>query len=171
MSRDLGPVRLVEPRGAAWAERFAAVSALVGATLRDAHVEHIGSTAVPDFPAKDAVDVLVGVAGAVEEAVSALQRAGLQLDGIRPGHAWMWAEVDLRSEDASGGAVAHVVPHGGEMWVARLAFRDILRRDARARADYLAAKRAAASDNADWRAYTRAKHATVVRLLGSRRSG
>jgi dephospho-CoA kinase len=61
--------------------------------------------------------------------------------------------------------VIHVVETDRRQWVRRIAFRDLLRRDADARAEYLQTKRATEAQTSDWNAYTQAKTATVHRLL------
>ncbi|OLT16791.1 hypothetical protein BJF80_05645 [Serinicoccus sp. CUA-874] len=59
----------------------------------------------------------------------------------------------------------HVVETGGRQWRRRIAFRDLLRRDANARAVYLQTKRAAEAETSGWDDYTHAKTETVHRLL------
>lgn len=76
-------MELVESRPAEWAQRFQRLGEelreLLGAEVS---IEHIGSTAVPDLPSKDVVDVLVGVApGHVLSAGDRLVEGGFILEG------------------------------------------------------------------------------------------
>lgn len=159
---DAERVVLVESRPAEWAERFRRLAQelrqLVGAEIT---IEHIGSTAVPDLPSKDVVDVLVGVArGRVPSVGHHLAQEGFLLEGQREGHAWV-----TRREAGRRVCVIHIVETDSRQWARRIAFRDLLRRDADARAEYLEAKRTAEAETSDWNAYTQAKTATVHRLL------
>ncbi|PYF98365.1 dephospho-CoA kinase [Georgenia satyanarayanai] len=155
-------VRLVPSRHEEWHLRYTGMAGRLAVLLPGAHVEHIGSTAVPGLPAKDVVDVLVGVDAAdVVEAAHRLRAAGLDLEGERAHHCWLSAP-DRRSRDY----VVHVVEHGGRPWTRRLAFRDLLRRDADARGRYLRVKEAAARESQGWDDYTQAKSPVVAELLG-----
>ncbi|MFK5691395.1 GrpB family protein [Ornithinimicrobium sp. LYQ92] len=158
-------MELVECRPVEWAQRFQGlvgeVRKLVGDEVR---IEHIGSTAVPDLPSKDVVDVLVGVApGHVASVGNRLLVGGFVLEGQREGHEWL-----TRRKSGRRVCVIHVVESDSRQWLRRIAFRDLLRRDADARAEYLQTKRAAQAETSGWNDYTHAKTATVHRLLRTR---
>ncbi|WP_413451868.1 GrpB family protein [Georgenia phoenicis] len=154
-------VTLVPSRHEEWRLRYAELARRLSALLPAARLEHIGSTAVPDLPAKDVVDVLVGVDTADVVAVARRLRAeGLDLEGELAHHCWL-SLPDRRSRTF----VVHVVEHGGRAWARRIAFRDLLRSDADARERYLRVKRAAAREAAGWDDYTRAKSEVVAELL------
>ncbi|MDK1329015.1 GrpB family protein [Arthrobacter sp. zg-Y1143] len=55
------PVVLVPSRYSEWVAMPAEMAVRIRRQVPDAQVEHIGSTSVPDLPAKDVVDLLVGV--------------------------------------------------------------------------------------------------------------
>lgn len=155
-------VTLVDSRYEEWARRFAGMAALFAPVVPGADIEHIGSTAVPDLPAKDVVDLLVGVeaADAVVPTARLLQAAGFDLEGEREHHSW------LSAPDRHHRAyVLHVVARGSRSWNRRLAFRDLLRADAGARQRYLRVKEEAARSAQSWDDYTRAKSAVVEALL------
>lgn len=155
------PVILVPSRFAEWADRYSSVTVTIAKVLPAARVEHIGSTAIPELPAKDVVDVLVGVdAVHLQDAADALAAAGFDLEGSKPGHCWLSAPDRSRRE-----CVVHVVVSDSSEWEARIAFRDLLRSDPGARAEYLATKVAAAAAALGWADYTAAKYPTVSRLL------
>lgn len=144
---DTERVELVESRPAEWAQRFQRLGRelreLVGA---DVSIEHIGSTAVPDLPSKDVVDILVGVApGSVPSVRNSLVQGGFILDGQCDGHAWL-----TRRKSGRRVCVIHVVENDSERWARRIAFRDLLRKDADARAEYLRTKRAAEAETSNW---------------------
>ncbi|WP_324649827.1 GrpB family protein [Georgenia sp. H159] len=154
-------VSLVPSQDEEWARRFATLASWLGSVVPGARLEHIGSTAVPDLPAKDVVDVLVGVDGpAVAPTARLLAAAGLDLEGELAHHCW------LSSPDRHDRAyVVHVVEHGGRAWNRRVAFRDLLRRDDSARRVYLDAKQHAARTTQGWDEYTRSKAVVVAGLL------
>ena len=158
-------VVLVPSRHAEWARMAAAMAGRIRGLVPDAQVEHIGSTAVPGLPAKDVVDLLIGVAAdRIPDTVAQLAAAGFDLEGERPGHAWLsWPSRSARTH------VLHVVETGGTAWTRRVAFRDLLRRNPQARERYLAAKRAAAAGSAGWDDYTQAKTPVVSELLAGLR--
>lgn len=130
--------------------------------LPSASIEHIGSTAVDGMIAKDVVDVLVGVApDGVSDSVRVLLDAGFDCEGQRSGHAWCsWPSRRSRS------SVIHVVDFDGAQWRARLAFRDVLRREADARDLYVRVKKNAAVQANGWGDYTAAKADVVREILG-----
>ncbi|MGQ7313496.1 GrpB family protein [Microbacterium arabinogalactanolyticum] len=156
-------IELVGRRDTELRARYSALEARVHAVLPDAGIEHIGSTSVPGFVAKDVVDVLVGVrSGEIAEAADALRDDGMDLEGIRAGHAWL----SLPSHSARD-AVVHVVERGGAQWRDRVDFRDLLTTSADARASYLAIKRQLAEETTSWGSYT-ARKAPIVRALLAR---
>lgn len=77
--------------------------------IAHACVEHIGSTAIPGLPAKDVVDVMVGVeADALAGTAQLLAAAGYDLEGALPHHFWLsWPSREDRQ------AVVHLLEHGG----------------------------------------------------------
>lgn len=155
-------MELVQSRPAEWAQRFQGLARelreLVGLEVS---IEHIGSTAVPDLPSKDVVDILVAVTpGHVPSVGDSLVEGGFILEGQREGHTWL-----TRRESGRRVCVIHVVETESRQWVRRIAFRDLLRRDADARAEYLQTKRAAETGTSNWNDYTQAKTETVHRLL------
>ena len=155
------PVVLVPSRHAEWAGMAEAMAVRIRGQVPNAQVEHIGSTAVPGLPAKDVVDLLVGVTpDRILDTAGQLAAAGFDNEGGRPGHCWL--SYPAR---ASRAYVLHVVEFGGTPWRRRVAFRDLLRRDPRARARYLAAKQAAAGSAGGWDDYTQSKTPVVAELL------
>lgn len=160
---DAERVELVESRPAEWAQRYQGlVKELRELVGTEVIIEHIGSTAVPELPSKDVVDVLVGVApGHVSGVGDRLVEGGFIQEGQRDGHAWL-----TRRRSGRRVCVIHVVETDSRQSARRIAFRDLLRRDPDARAEYLQTKRLAEAETSDWNGYTHAKTATVHRLLG-----
>lgn len=151
----------VPPKPGEWARRFTIASGAVARALPHVRVEHIGSTAVPDLPAKDVVDVLVGTPpGGVRHAASLLVDECFDRESTRDHHCWLaWPNRSTRA------VVVHVVELDSPSWTRRLAFRDLLRRDPEARHRYLEVKREAAVPGDGWAHYTQRKAAIVARLL------
>jgi dephospho-CoA kinase len=138
------------------------------AKLRDAlgglahDVQHIGSTSLPGLPAEDVLDLQVGVrrlTDADEEAfVTALRRRGFARvesvvadtphpDGADPGR---WSKRFFAAMDPGRAANVHVREIGSPGWEFALAFRDWLRADPAALAEYAALKRRLAATTAEY---------------------
>jgi dephospho-CoA kinase len=147
---------VVTPRGD-WASRGARLVAKVAHALRDVaavtEVEHIGSTSVPDLPAKDVLDLQVGVRElAVADAPEfreAMRGAGLvpfdDITGDTPhptgADADGWRKRVHGSTDPKEIAHVHVRETGSPAWRFTLLFRDWLVHEASEREGYAAEKR------------------------------
>jgi dephospho-CoA kinase len=154
----LGAPRIVgpDPRWRAEGERLRArVAAAAGELGRG--VAHIGSTSVPGLPAKDVIDLQLGVASLADaDAVrDALQDAGfpwrpdIDHDNPKPPGAPLWPKRFHGSADPGRPVHLHVREVGSPGWRYALLLRDWLRADAGARAEYLALKREVADRCAD----------------------
>ncbi|MCW4464104.1 GrpB family protein [Glutamicibacter sp. MNS18] len=154
-------VQLVASRYDQWAELAAGMISRIGVALPHSRCEHIGSTSVPDLPAKDVVDILVGVnATEIRDAAARLRSLGFDLEGDLSHHCWLsWPSRNARDY------VIHVVESGGRPWTRRIVFRDLLRRDQDARSEYLATKINSAAVSGNWDDYTQSKTSVVARLL------
>jgi dephospho-CoA kinase len=150
-----GPPVLADP-GPGWAARgeriVARIARAAGAVGRG--TAHIGSTAVPGLPAKDVTDVQLAVRSLadVDGIVEPLAAAGLILvpeitrDNPKPGVPAAWAKRYFGGADPGQRVHLHVREHGSPGWRYALLFRDWLRADAQACAEYLQVKRAAAAE-------------------------
>lgn len=156
-----------------WANRGARVSARVAAALagRGVVVAHIGSTAVPGLLAKDVVDLQVGVrrlADADEPGFEAALNAAGYLrtvanvqDHPHPAGAdpTGWAKRYYGGQDPGCVVHLHVREIGSPGYLFALAFRDWLRAEPGARADYTAHKLHLAERYAATSDYAQAKEA------------
>jgi GrpB-like predicted nucleotidyltransferase (UPF0157 family) len=148
----------VVPYDAAWPEMFAAERDRLADALGEVavRIDHVGSTAVPGLAAKPWIDIQVGVLAmrpwdAYRDPLLAL------------GYAHHPDDLDHEFFDRRPYHV-HVCAVGGD-WARRtLAFRDLLRRDPAARADYQAEKLRLAAEHDDVLAYTEAKTPVIRRL-------
>jgi GrpB-like predicted nucleotidyltransferase (UPF0157 family) len=129
-------------------------------------VEHVGGTSVPGLRAKPILDIAAGLKrGAQIEALQArLVAAGYIYagDGGDDGGRLFVLESapDVRTLHL------HVVDHGGRQWRNYLAFRDFMRHDGEARADYERLKLSLAERFAgDRKAYTAAKQDFIGGIL------
>lgn len=132
-------------------------------------VEHIGSTAVPGLSAKPVIDLMVGVADhrRFDKIRAALEAVGYLWDPGAERHeparkVFRKGPLDprqLRSRHL------HVTLMGGDYWRRILAFRDHLRRDPVAAAEYAAVKaQLLQTCGDDLSAYTRGKHEVVKKI-------
>ncbi|EQD81479.1 dephospho-CoA kinase [Saccharopolyspora erythraea NRRL 2338] len=160
---------LVEP-DPEWPRTARRLLARVERAAGDAVVraDHVGSTSVPDLPAKDVVDLQLTVRSmaAADGLAEPLARAGFpvvpEIRGDNPHPVapapGQWAKRVHVSADPGRYANLHVRVAGGPGWRYALLFRDWLRADDDAREEYLRIKREAAqrhASNPD--AYTEAK--------------
>ena len=160
------PIQLVD-HDLAWPDMFVAErEALLGVIGRylSGPIEHVGSTAVPGLRAKPIIDIMAGVKSLDTS------RGAIELLTALDYHYWPYrADVmhwfckpspDHRTHHL------HLVPFGSPLWRERLAFRDRLRKDPAARAEYSALKDSLALRFPhDREAYTEAKGELVRRLV------
>ena len=123
-----------------------------------ADVQHVGSTAVPDLPAKPILDIAAGVPTLeiIPELIELLPSIGYIYRGDQGddgGHLFVKeSDPDVRTVHL------HVVVHGGRQWRNYLRFRDLLRQDSDLRRAYASLKQQlGVRFAADRRAYTAAK--------------
>jgi GrpB-like predicted nucleotidyltransferase (UPF0157 family) len=164
------PPRVV-PHDPAWQAAYALEARVIARALAQLphEVEHIGSTAVPGLPAKPVIDVMVGVAnyerfGEIREALDAV--------------GYVWDPTAERDEPARKvfrkgppdprqlrSHHLHLTIKGSNYWRRILAFRDQLRRDPAAAAEYAEVKvETLQTCGGDSRAYTRGKHDVVKKI-------
>lgn len=114
---------------------------------------------MPGLAAKPIVDIMVTVDDADDDDafLPALEQAGYKLRVLEPGHRmFRTPELDVH---------IHLWPAGGEDEARHLAFRDRLRRDEDARAEYERLKRDLAGQFRDMNHYARAKGALIAAIL------
>lgn len=134
------PIELVD-YDPTWPAKFTAERTLLLGSLQPwlfGPIEHIGSTAIPGLRAKPVIDIMVGVESllASKSAIPVLEDLGYQYWAYKTDvmH-WLCKPSDeVRTHHL------HLVPFNSELWRARLAFRDFLRRDAATAARYQALK-------------------------------
>jgi dephospho-CoA kinase len=175
---ESGPVALVPPdprwgdQGRRLVERLRFVCG-----HRAVSVEHIGSTAVAGLAAKDVIDLQVevaspGDAGQLEPLLTAAgfpRHRGVDGDPPRaeldPDPAQYWKHLH-HSADPGRPANVHVRVSGSTAARATVALRDLLRTDARSRAEYENDKRRLAAQHGDdVDAYAEAKTPFLVPLV------
>jgi dephospho-CoA kinase len=154
-----------------WPAQAARLAARIEDALgeRSVRVEHIGSTSVPDLPAKDAIDLQVGVASLADADdpgfVAELTGRGfvrvpdITTDTPLPESATpeRWGKRFYGSMDPGRVANLHVREIGSPGWVFALQFRDWLRAEPGARHRYASLKRALAAGAPGPDEYTEAK--------------
>lgn len=160
-----GKVRVV-PSNPRWPATFERVRARLRGALPDSvvDIQHIGSTAVPDLPAKPILDIALGVRpGAdVEPIGQALEALGLIFRG-RAEDGTLDLNYGLEHPARHRLMNAHLVTYDGEQWRAYLAFRDKLRADPGARERYAELKATLAAEvGHDRKAYVAGKTAFIT---------
>ena len=160
------PIELVD-YDPTWPAKFDAEQKVLLSALRPwlfGPVEHVGSTAILGLRAKPVIDIMVAV-----ETLSLSRDAIVVLEGLGY-HYWPY-KADLmhwlcKPSDDFRTHHLHLVPWGSALWKARLAFRDHLRTNASAAADYVALKdELARKYRNDREAYTEGKTSFVERIV------
>lgn len=137
----------------------------LGQRIRTAH--HIGSTSVPGLPAKDVLDLQLGVdtltdadqvADALREA-GFPRRAGITTDNAKPDDPdpARWAKRFHASADPGRSVNVHLRVVGGPGWRFALAFRDWLRAEGDLRDEYTEVKRVQVATAGSSRVYAEGK--------------
>ncbi len=150
-------VQIVDPEPALWPAEQGAAGAALRAALgeRALSIHFIGSTAVPGLPAKDRIDVQVGVAALDDPELGAgLARGGFGLleridhDHLPPGarQPGQWAKRLAKGPSELGPLNVHLRVLGAENFRYALRFRDYLRAHPAVAAAYAAVKRALAAE-------------------------
>jgi len=164
----------IVPYDARWVDQFVRergeIRECVDASIPLA-IEHFGSTAIPDMPAKPIIDILVGADRRHWPAiVQALTRIGyLHWEG-NPDADREFLVKGMPPFGARRTHQVHICEVGGSLWE-RLRFRDYLRHHAEDRLAYADLKhRLAAAHPDDREAYTRGKDAFVAAIMERARS-
>lgn len=153
-----------------WPAKFSVERARLHTVLgAETPIEHIGSTSIEGLEAKPIIDILVGSGSSRDEAriLGLLLGLGYVEEGARPGHRWLcWPAPEHRT------FIIHLVPFAGDIWHARLTFRDRLRQFPELRRAYADLKRGLAKTHADdLNAYTAAKFSFVHGVVINAASG
>lgn len=133
----------------------------VGRRVR--RIEHVGSTAIPDVPAKPVLDLLVGV-DELEAASSCIEPLAVIGYRHRGEHGIPGRRYFVKGSPRTHHL--HLVELGGEFWRSMLGFRNLLTGDPSSARAYAEAKRILADRfPRDRKAYQREKDAVIERLL------
>ncbi|ETX02312.1 MAG: hypothetical protein ETSY1_04020 [Candidatus Entotheonella factor] len=133
-----------------------------------AGLQHVGSTAVPDLPAKPIIDIAAGICtpDVVPELLELMPTIGYLYcgDGTNGGHLFVKeSSPDVRTIHV------HVVEHNGTQWRNYLLFRNLLRQDPDIRRQYAALKQELGERFCDDRpSYTASKHDFIWGILEAR---
>src|SRR5712691_10551153 len=164
------PVDVV-PYDGNWPALFDADRVLLLKVLRPwlvGPIEHVGSTAVPDLPAKPIIDIMVAVASleASRDALPALLESGYVYAPYRADVMHWFCKPSFAERTHH----LHLVPFRSLVWDERLGFRDCLRSDPAVAHEYAALKyHLAEIHHLDREAYTDAKGAFIARVLATLR--
>ena len=127
-------------------------------------IEHIGSTAVANLPAKPVIDIMAPVRSLQ------LSRPAIEAAAAL-GYVYHPYKSDVmhwfcKPSPAHRTHHLHLVPHESELWHRQLAFRDALRRDQSLAAEYANLKMSLSERfRLDREAYTEAKVPFIERVL------
>jgi GrpB-like predicted nucleotidyltransferase (UPF0157 family) len=160
------PVEVV-PYDDSWPNQFEAERVLLESALRKwlmGPIEHIGSTSIPSLPAKPVIDIMAPVRtlDASLPAIEALSSLDYMYYPYKPEsmHWFCKPSPSYRTHHL------HLIPHKGNLWNERLAFRDALRQNSMLASDYARLKLQLATQfRFDREAYTEAKSPFVLRVL------
>ncbi len=129
-------------------------------------IQHVGSTAVPDLPAKPILDLAASVmnSNAVPEIIQRLSAIGYIYrgdGGDEGGHLFIFeSSPDVRTVHL------HVVSHNGTQWKNYIRFRNLLCQQHNIRCRYAELKRMLEKRySSDRKSYTDAKHDFIQEVL------
>ena len=156
------------PHSREWLETFAAerdrLTAALGSRLL--HIEHVGSTSVPDLLAKPVVDIAVAVGSATEAdfCIEPLQALGYEYRGLHGDDERRRYYVLEREGRRVAQIHLWIVPAAG--WDRMLRFREVLRVNAAVREAY-AREKLRIAEKVDWdkAAYSLAKGTFIESIL------
>jgi GrpB-like predicted nucleotidyltransferase (UPF0157 family) len=151
-----------------WQSAFEQLAAQLRGVLTGlrASVEHVGSTAVPGLAAKPIIDIAIGIRGGagIDHVIGAVEPLGYIYRGDAGSDGGHLFVLDDQPDHRI--AHLHVVSAEDPQWQRYLAFRDLLRQDPLARADYENLKRQLAIQfPEDRKAYTAAKKSFISAQL------
>jgi GrpB-like predicted nucleotidyltransferase (UPF0157 family) len=162
-----GTVKLVNSCHDEWAQLFEIEKHLLFETFgnRIIAIEHVGSTAIPEVPAKPLIDMDVAVSSLsdeyIEEFVAPLEKLGYHYMHKFPDrHFFAKGPEEQRTHHLN-----LVELNNGE-WRNTLLFRDYMRRNKHAREEYAALKKKLAEQFSEDRAsYTKAKEEFIQKII------
>jgi GrpB-like predicted nucleotidyltransferase (UPF0157 family) len=155
------PTLVIAPYSPEWPREFERERDALLATLAPlpVHIEHIGSTSVPGMSAKPIIDIMLGAPSLadIESRMPLIEQLGYEhlpeMLQLMPDNRFFAKPGSLPRRFH-----LHTVEFDGEFWRDHIAFRDVLRRDTKLAADYVALKsRLAAKYKLQPKRYTDAK--------------
>jgi GrpB-like predicted nucleotidyltransferase (UPF0157 family) len=163
-----GTVKLVKAHEE-WPRLYELEKELLLRTLGDLAVaiEHVGSTAIPNVPAKPIIDIRIAVSSLdsshIEKFVEPLTRLGyFYMHAFENRHFFAKGPEEKRTHHVS------LVKFGSEEgWEDSILFRDFLRNNTRCREEYSTLKEKLAQQFAeDRKSYTKAKEEFIEKVVG-----
>lgn len=160
-----GEIR-IERYNPVWPKKFLVEKKLIEETIGpwiDGGIHHVGSTAVPDLPAKPIVDIQVGVKNLkdAKACIPLLESIGYCYYPYRPYMHWFCKPSPLHRE-----LHVQLMEPTHPQWNARLAFRDYLRTHPETAKEYAMLKEKLAEKFRDDReAYTEAKGTFIESVM------
>ena len=164
------PLAVVDPVASWPAQAARLVARLADAlTPRVVRVDHVGSTSVPNLPAKDVIDLQIGVtsladaddpgfvADLTERGFVRLPEISADRSHTSDGDPAQWAKRFHASMDPGRAANVHIREVGSAGWLFALQFRDWLRANPSARHRYASLKQALAAGAPNAAEYAEAK--------------
>ena len=134
-------------------------------TSKTVAIEHVGSTAIPDIPAKPILDIAIAIpdVGAICEYIEKLKQIGYEYWGdIFGGGVYTFA----KGPDSCRTHYVHIVALDSPQWEGYLLFRDYLRGHEEARKEYAMLKSTLAEKyESDRKAYTQGKHEFIRHIV------
>lgn len=128
-------------------------------------IEHIGSTAIPDVPAKPIIDMAVGVRtlATAQRMTRTFARLGYEHRGKQGARG---RELFVKGPEQRRTHHAHVTRYGSTFWRDHLHFRDYLRTQKRAAVQYTRLKRGLAAKHPNSRRdYTKGKAKFIAKII------
>lgn len=147
-----------------WSERFEREAERIEDSVGDTvvRIEHVGSTSVPELPAKPIIDIGITISNTccIRDQIESLESNGYQFGAERDD--WLQFHRWDNGQQFNIG----VCSHASDRWRRSLVFREYLRDHPDARDEYAAVKHEAAAEYPrDAPAYNDAKSATIKAIV------
>jgi len=149
-----------------WIHEFLAEEQRICSTTKfELAIEHIGSTSIPNMPAKSTIDILIGAASPakLDDVLIILNDSGYVLEGRRNNNKHSWLSYPTPEKRKF---IIHLTVREDDEWKRRINFRDYLRLHSDTAKEYMLLKLDLAKKYPNHlNIYTRGKAAFVSSVL------
>lgn len=151
------------PHHKSWVPFFNKQKAKVLKSIPDIHIEHVGSTAIPNISAKPIIDIAIGIKRMKDfnKYKIKLQKLGFEYHSNRGSK---FNKFFTKGPATSRTVYIHLVRYKGEIWNNYISFRDTLNKNTKLAKQYQKLKTDLASRFKNRDDYTKAKDSFIKKI-------